>query len=553
MRRLNVFLNLVRNEWRDVRALTVVCMALVPLALLAVDLGFLDWRADFAGTWFVPGVLLLYAVVVCSDLVAAEVSTGRARTYACLPVSPAARWWAKIAFVVVAVTAFAAWTFGTTFALYAAFAPEARSTGALLDHLRELDRAAVAGGVALAAATLLWSSVLDRGLAAIGAALVTGAVIAGILPLVALREPELLPDHEHVLVALWVLPAVFLLGSYVAFVRGPVHAGTLLRRAVLALGVVGALVLPTGAAWAGALLDRLNVEPGDPGVRVYLGSVSPDRRHALLFAQRSHRHAEPRAWVLDLADGRITVLPGKGYWSAGYSAWSPAGNVYAWNGVGAGGLRREFDPATGEIVRTRSYEQLLADGSPPYAETSWGTATWRNATTTVRLRDGEEVEVPARVSLTGVPHVAFDIRDDVLELRDVLDGSVRRVELPRTFRMCHAAPGGAYLRAADARGSVVVDVARAEIVLDTAGYVGWPGGGSDDRYVILQRPGRQASVLDLVTGEHVAAPEGTDVSLFNVRLLDAHRWLASMPDGRLTLLDPVTGATQILYEPRSDD
>ncbi len=138
MRRLIPYLTLIRKEWRDTRALTIASALLVPIALLAMNEGFLDWRGDI-GAWFIPLAVALYLVVIASDLVAADVSSGRAQSYAALPVRASTLWASKLAFLALAAVGFASWALAVTSGLYSAFAPQA----ALESHFDELSRISV--------------------------------------------------------------------------------------------------------------------------------------------------------------------------------------------------------------------------------------------------------------------------------------------------------------------------------------------------------------------------------------------------------------------------
>ncbi len=528
------FLTLVHKEWRDTRALSLVCALLVPLALLAAELGFLDWRGDFAGAYFVPGVIALYLAVIASDLVAADAATGRARSYAMLPVRPATLWSAKLAFLLVAGAAFTVWTLAVTTGLYAAFAPQDAIDllGRELDHMRTTPLLAIA---AVVAATVMWSTVLERGFAAVGAALVTCAALVGACMVVGSRNAELLPEEGVMRGAAYILPALFLAISCLTFVRGPVHASGTLRRLVLTAACLLAVFVPTGAVWAAVALERLHVEPGDPELRVQMHVVSSDGRFATLIAQKRHRDASYHVWTLNLETGQVVALPGR-RWNFDWfdASWGDDGLVRLWTqdaGPIDDALRHEIDPATGRILRTRSYAQLRESHETPRRR-------W------LQRQFGEDVDV------NGVVHV-WPVTEQ--GTRRSADARVIHHGRPNAT-WAYVSPGsGRYVSVMDSGSQTIYECATG-MRIDTVGasrprsVLHWPGGGSDDRFAIRYGEEPAMALVDLETGRETPVPGGRA----DLRILDDHRVLTHTESGEITLLDLTAGTSRVLYAPRRD-
>ncbi len=557
MRSLTPFLFLIRKEWRDVRAVTLVCVALVPAALLALELGFLDWRGDFAGSTFVPVVSLLFLAIVTADLVAADVTSGRARVYAALPVRPRTLWAAKLTFVLLAGAAFAIWTTAITTGIYAAWAPPAQYA-VLLGELGRLPLIGIAGGTCVIAATLAWSTVLERGLAAVGAGIVTFALIAGVLPVLGMLDPELIPTKEFVERAFLALPLLFLTASFVAFIRGPIHASSLPRRATLVSAVILGALVPTGAVWASVIADRLDVQPGDPDVRTHLVSVSPDREHAVLFASKDHARAMHRTWIVRLADGHVVALPGKGPrldWTAPWAGGK--GTLRVWSDTEKESVRHEIDADTGTVLRTRSRDQIVASGQDPWSMCPWATFEQRGTSTHVRFHDGTEpVVLPAVIHALALADRAWRRIGKTLVLYDVRSGETASVDLPLPPTGVHASPGGRYLRAWKGKRTWVVDTVTGRIAHDGPGHVMWPGGGSDDHFCLTWSGSRVSSLLDLRTGAAADLPNCFGERAWTeIRVLDADTWLTVASGNVLTLVRREDHTTRTIYDPnaRTDD
>lgn len=338
--------SLLWKEWRDVRAVVLACMAIVPFALWALHAWVSHHAlAEVACSFVLPGVVGLFTAVLASDLVASDVATRRIEMAGLLPVRLGRVFMAKVTLLTVAAFAFATWVGSWAILVPALTAPAA----VLEDTAVHLPDAWLLGAWVplLAACVLFASTFLSRGMT---------AFVGGGLPVVAFRAYLL---HEDRMVAgkvllggeltrlgeivLLVLLTVILLGgAWAAFVRGQVHlAGGFRRFRCGALAVLLGLLGSGGAATA-AVRARMDIRPGEPDVIVWNLSASPDGRYAIVYARdaTSHLDGEPsrtldrlapnvrfRAqgrWILDLESGDLTDLRHltvDGLWSG---AWNPA-------------------------------------------------------------------------------------------------------------------------------------------------------------------------------------------------------------------------------------
>jgi hypothetical protein len=164
-------LPLFRREWRDARAVTIASALVALLASIAINVWFFHWKeGDLTAMYLVPSLLALYLAAIGSDLVAAEVSTRRVDALALLPTSLRRVWTAKVLLLVVAGGVFLAWLLAVELTLLATFGEDGQLPAFLARLPDSLPMLAVAA--ALASATLFFSTMIERGFAAVVASLV---------------------------------------------------------------------------------------------------------------------------------------------------------------------------------------------------------------------------------------------------------------------------------------------------------------------------------------------------------------------------------------------
>lgn len=319
---------LIRKEWRENRWLFWAFVVLTPLLSLGLKHFLVGWervRPDQTFTLLLPAMTALYLIAMGADLVAGDVGSGRIAFLAALPVRPAKLWAAKALFLFAGAGLFAGYVLAVETMIHSAAGidlwagfteAQAAETGLLL-----------AGVATLGTAVLYWSTLLDRGLVAVFAAVLTLAVAAGAIWFVFLSRFHFRhATPADVLLSPALLAGGLLLGSFLAFAKGRVHLGSRLRRFVLALGVLLVVVVPPGAAAAARLSSWATVSPADENV--YLGVsplVDPTGEWAVVTVYRSGRgpfgaSADGRAsgpelyglYAIRLGNGQIRELTGLG-------------------------------------------------------------------------------------------------------------------------------------------------------------------------------------------------------------------------------------------------
>jgi hypothetical protein len=557
VRHLKPILSLLRKEWRDTRALTIVSALLVPIALVSMNEGFLDWRGD-VGAWFVVATTVLYVVVIAADLIAADVSSGRAQSYAALPVSAFTLWASKLAYLTLVGAMFFGWSFAITAGMYATIAPP--DAGVML--WTELNGSGwpmpwLWLGAAAVGIVVFWSTILERGMAVIGAAVVTSAALGGLVPLVAWYDRELLPTDDALIATAVALPIVFLAGSLVGFVRGPHHASTLLRRLAMAACVPLVVLVPAGAVSAAVLLERLVVEPGDPDVRVAAGHASPDGRYLTLLASKTHDNARVRTWILDLEDGDLVVLPQRGLRADWEEPWNEDGSYVAWTTHDRRQeLRREYDPETGGIRRTRSFDQVHAGRTHPYSR--WAQIR-RDGGEVVVTMEGSEHEVRSRWDryprCARLPGFVLVNDADGVRLHDLNTGAIRVLRTSDRRLSAWFSPHGEYVQIW-AHGKQEIHATRTgeSMPLPDGLTVGWTGGGASDHYAWRFSQNDPTVLVDLRTGwtcemsPGPVSPSGWD----GVRVLGRDRVLRIRRSGKVDVYDASGRKLRTVFDPHKE-
>lgn len=241
---------LLHKEWRESRALIFGLLVLGPAASLGVRwlmvLG--DGKVHPADpvAAIIPFLLLIYVLAIGADIVAGDASSGRIAFFAAQPVRPATLWAVKAGFLFGTAALYLGWLLGTETCLlfFSGVDPTRLFTVGLVKFGVRLIPAALAG-----AAVLFFSTLIDRGFAAVIAALATLALI--VVSLWQITEaPERLRAVQLALPVLMLFVA-FLAGSFLAFTRGRIHLGGRIRRIALA---TYAFLLLFGLPMAAAVL-----------------------------------------------------------------------------------------------------------------------------------------------------------------------------------------------------------------------------------------------------------------------------------------------------------
>jgi len=318
------FVALMNREARDARWHLVASFAFAVAVPICVHgwwlAGALDaMHAKIGARVLVPIVFGLFVAATASELVARDVATKRIDALAVLPVPIARVWTAKALFLAVASLAFLACLATTELASLVAFVgPTVRP------WLSEELRASVPSlflAVAFGGASLFFSTLLERGMA---------AVLASVVALVAIgcavqwTAPPAAPGafvYGAAIVAPTALAAAFVFGSRAAFVRGPIHAAGKPRVAFLAFAALVAIAVPSGAALAIGLerTTHLDAGAGDPARR--RAFLSPDGKW--IAVEDSVEDGARRTWIVSVADGSCrpvhdgtTWFPWNGPWLA---------------------------------------------------------------------------------------------------------------------------------------------------------------------------------------------------------------------------------------------
>jgi hypothetical protein len=399
-------------------------------------------------------------------------------------------------------------------------------------------------GIGVIATIVFWSTVLERGFAVVGAALVTCAALVGIFPLLHWINPELLPSQNAIETTGMLAILVFLAGSLFGFVRAPQHASSVWRRLATAALIPIVVFVPTGAVSAAVLAQRLTIEPGNPELQLALGHVSPDGRRVVVLAAARHEHARTRSWILDLEDGSVAQLDEHDLQADWMNPWSDSGAYVAWERPVAGedDLRRLYDPETGAVRETRSRSQL-SDRASSYPFIDWATTRIEGRDMIVTLTDGVERRIPANrtPALSRTPGFALWTDTEGAHLHDLVNDTTRVLALGDTYRSAYFSPSGAYLHTWSDGVQTVIETSTGEQVRRTEGHMlSFLGGGSPDRYAIAMRGKDATRLVDLETGTEYALDPDPNRHTYPgnaVRVLRDGRVLLLTPDGRIELRD----------------
>lgn len=317
--------SLMTKEWRDARPLALACALLAPVLAIAVEALFLKFDdPTLTARAVLPAAVGLFAALLASDLVAGDVASRRIETLAALPASPLRAWTAKVAFLAAATAAFAAWMLIAELGLFAVVSG-AGASGAVLAALPQALPLLVVT-LPFAACALLFSTILDRGLAALlAAAAAVGGFHFGLVRLLSDRElggaitPAMVAAFEVA------IAVACLAGSAAAYRFGELHLPSKARRAAIGLGACAALLATPATAGAMALRRHLSLGPDNPDVRIVAMMLDPAETRVALGVEKpgSTRGA---VWVLDLESGAVRSVE-EGSSGLPRDPWLPDGDL----------------------------------------------------------------------------------------------------------------------------------------------------------------------------------------------------------------------------------
>jgi len=314
---------LLGRETRDARWHVVSSLAIAVAVTFSVHAWALvtasDEDAALIGTRLVVPVLFaLFAASTASDLVARDVATRRIDALAVLPVPVGRVWTAKALFLFAASLLFVAWLVAAECLAVAAFATPtalARMPAGLAAAVPSL-----LGGLALGAASLFFSTLLERGMAAALAALVVIVVVAASVQWAAIpAAPGAVTTIAYYAVPLLV-GAAFVAASRAAFVRGPIHASSKWRLAYVGIGVLVAIAVPAGAAVALGVDGATRLAPGAGDASRRRAFLSPDGKWVAIEDSAA---VASRTWIVRIDDGSCRPIADGETWFICGDAWLP--------------------------------------------------------------------------------------------------------------------------------------------------------------------------------------------------------------------------------------
>jgi hypothetical protein len=180
-------------------------------------------------------------------------------------------------------------------------------------------------GVAFGAASLFFSTLLERGMTAALAAVVVLVAIACAVQLAAVPAAPGFASKAGWLAIPTVLTAAFVAASRAAFVRGPIHAASKLRIAVVGLCVVAAIAAPAGAAIGFGVERATHLAPGEGDPALRRAFVSPDGKWVAV--EDSNRAGASRTWIVGVEDGSCRPIADGRTWFEYADAWLPGSTL----------------------------------------------------------------------------------------------------------------------------------------------------------------------------------------------------------------------------------
>lgn len=313
-----IFINLLRREWRNERALIAGSAAILPFLLILLYWAHFDFHT------IAPAVILaIFSGALAADCASSDAAGNRLETLTSLPVGARAIWFPKAFFVMLTIAAFAM------------FMIAADAVAARLFHssaMTNISVGAAAGGFILfgwltAACVSVTSTACANPLAGVVSGfIVTGGVIwifklAGdYLDFLGYR-----PEPGFVAAAAGAVTAVvgsltFFSFCYLRSSAIPKWRPFIVR--VAALAIVSILFVAGGHA---AARSTALARPGDPDISIQSISPSPDGRYAAVAVYRNGKnYSSGFVWILDITNRSMTPVDGFRSWPA-KGAWERDG------------------------------------------------------------------------------------------------------------------------------------------------------------------------------------------------------------------------------------
>ncbi len=410
--------SLIAKEWRECRALILGFLVLAPAASVALKWLVVGWArtsAEESGAYLLPALFVLFLLGVGSDLMSGDIASGRIRFLAALPVRPAAVWGAKVLFLAGAAVLYLGYATAVEAAILSLAGKDA---GGLASLATTKHSWLLMVGAAAGAGTLFFSTLLDRGLAAVLASLVTLGGLALALRAAVKAGIDLSPAG-NLPAAAGLVTVAFLAGSFLAFTRGRPHLGSRLRRALLAAAAFLLVLLPPSGVAAARVAAWVSVTPDDADLDLQCIEVSPDGRWALVTATREGAgplgaRADGGLWAVRTADGLVRDLTpfGTGLASVAEAFATGPGRLLLWRvdpapDGGRVSLDVVVDLERGEVVSTRARTErihLRRAGPHVLAFETGGTVVRREGRAPLPVPKNQSVFGPANgwaVSLWG--------------------------------------------------------------------------------------------------------------------------------------------------------
>lgn len=309
---MSALLALFRHEVRESRT-SLIAAPLVTLAVLVAAASAFPSRGKEAGStlaciWMLVPLWTLY---FAADSFAGDMSSGRMRTRALLPVCAIELWRAKVVFVASTVTAITAWTIGCAFVVEMALGTDAT----LLHFTDQVARWNVVNVSipVLAAVAILCSILVDSALVAMFLSLFAFVAAFGVLSLFdgALNAVGLTLSTDQVVLAEVGVTAFALAVGAAAFVRGQRRFGARAPRVVTVVAWCGALVVAGGISISAEVRRRATADVALSDTSILGSAISPDGRYLALEVEngtRGIRHAVRAVWTIDVESKDCELL-----------------------------------------------------------------------------------------------------------------------------------------------------------------------------------------------------------------------------------------------------
>ncbi len=322
-------IQLIRREVNDARVSLIGALAVSACVLGLVHATMsIDTAAASTAALSVGVLITIWTMCFAADLFVGDLTSGRMRSKALLPVRAAELWRAKVAFLVLATSALAVWNVGLAYALQWTLC-DANSIAMLTSELRAV-LPALPYLIVFAALGVLSSLVAESALVAMCLALIASAGVVGVGMLWerACRDRGVTWSPFEWTIESIVAAGVILALGMLAFVRGQRRLGLLRVRVRVVAGFGLALVVVGGIGAATELYRRAAASLEDRTTTFEAASSSPDGRFLALEVQAGGTRggSAPRSvWTLDLVTGRRELAAPSALLVRDRITWQPMG------------------------------------------------------------------------------------------------------------------------------------------------------------------------------------------------------------------------------------